>query len=113
MIAESVYLQVKEKFVCRELDFIAVKGKNEPVRIYEILQEKETASPKLATIAKLFGEGLTAYRAQKWKDAGGIFQNLIDEYHDEPAKVFVGRIHHFEKNPPSANWDGVFRMDVK
>ncbi|MEI8094689.1 MAG: adenylate/guanylate cyclase domain-containing protein [Spirochaetales bacterium] len=113
MIAESVYLQVQDKFVCRELDFIAVKGKTEPVRIYEILQEKETANAKLALIAKTFGEALTAYRAQDWKTAGPIFQKLVDEYRDEPAKVFVGRIRHFEKNPPAHDWDGVFRMDVK
>ena len=113
IIAESVYLKVQDLFVCRELDFIAVKGKNEPVRIYEILQEKETASSKLQLIATNFGQGLEAYRAQDWPKALAVFENLVTELRDAPAEVFVNRVRHFQKNPPPANWDGVFRMEVK
>ena len=41
IITEAVFEKLKNAFVCRELDFITVKGKTEPVRIFEILQTKE------------------------------------------------------------------------
>lgn len=113
IITETVFEQVKDLFVCRELDFIAVKGKAQPVRIYEILQERETASPKLTQIAQAFAGGLTAYRKRDWTTALAAFRGLVSEYKDGPAQVFVDRVLHFTKNPPPADWDGVFRMDVK
>ena len=62
IITETVYKKIKGKFLCRELDFIAVKGKNEPVRIYELLQEVPRAQPKLVEIKPLFERGLETYR---------------------------------------------------
>lgn len=37
IISEFSYARIKEKFLCRELDNIRVKGKNKPVKIYELL----------------------------------------------------------------------------
>jgi hypothetical protein len=113
IITESVFVEVKDKFVCRELDFIAVKGKTEPVRIFEILQEKGSASPRHTTIAKAFETGLTAYRARQWNDAASAFHGLVTDYQDGPSAIFLERVAHFQKNPPSDDWDGVFRMEVK
>ena len=47
LITEAVFAKLHDKFICRELDFITVKGKTEPVRIYEILQEKNKAEDKI------------------------------------------------------------------
>ncbi len=113
IITEAVYDEVKEHFLCRELDFIAVKGKNEPVRIYEILQETLSAHPKLLQIKDLFEDGLVSYRKRKWETAAAAFGKNVDKYGDAPSKVYLERIDHFTKNPPAAEWDGVFRMTVK
>ncbi len=113
IITEAVYNEVKDQFLCRELDFIAVKGKNEPVRIYEILQETLTANPKLLQIKDLFEDGLVSYRKRKWEKAAVSFKKNVTEYGDSPSKVYLERIEHFTKNPPDPEWDGVFRMTVK
>jgi class 3 adenylate cyclase len=113
IITEAVYEKVKDIFLCRELDFIAVKGKNEPVRIFEILQESLTAQPKLIDIKESFEKGLAAYRARKWKDAHAAFKKGAELYKDAPAQVYIERVEHFMQNPPPADWDGVFRMTVK
>lgn len=113
IITEAVYNQVQEKFLCRELDFIAVKGKTEPVRIYEILQEIPKAQPKLVKIKELFEAGLPAYRERKWKVAAAAFKKNVELYNDSPSAVYLERIEHFIKNPPADDWDGVFRMTVK
>lgn len=113
IITETVYNKIKGKFLCRELDFIAVKGKNEPVRIYELLQEVPRAQPKLVEIKNLFEKGLEAYRSRNWAKATTAFQKNVDLYDDTPSKVYLERIEHFSANPPPRGWDGVFRMMVK
>lgn len=113
IITEAVYEKLKDTFVCRELDFIKVKGKNEPVRIYEILQTKVAATDKLFEIKDLFEKGLAAYRRQSWDTAEEMFQLCNQKYQDIPSVVFLDRIRHFKLNPPPKKWDGVFEMKVK
>lgn len=113
IITETVYKKIKGKFLCRELDFIAVKGKNEPVRIYELLQEVPRAQPKLVEIKTLFERGLEAYRERNWAKAKTAFTKNVQIYNDAPSAVYLERIEHFTANPPPRGWDGVFRMLVK
>ena len=113
IITEAVFDKLKDSFVCRELDFIKVKGKNEPVRIYEILQTKAAAVDKLFEIKDLFEKGLAAYRKQSWDKAEEMFQLCNEKYQDMPSVVFLDRIAHFKTNPPPKKWDGVFEMKVK
>ena len=113
IVTESVYLKLQEAFICRELDFITVKGKTEPVRIYEILQTSEKAAAKLYDIKSLFEKGLSCYRRKLWDKAEMFFTECVKRYSDQPSMVFLERISHFKITPPPAKWDGVFRMDVK
>lgn len=113
IITEAVYQKLNDSFLCRELDFITVKGKTEPVRIYEILQEKTIAEDKIYEIKDVFEKGLELYRAQQWKEAYAQFQLNAKKYNDYPSIIFMDRIKHFKKNPPPAEWDGVFVMKAK
>jgi adenylate cyclase len=113
IITHAVWRNVKNVFLCRELDYIAVKGKNEPVRIFEILQEKSKASAKLVEIAKVFQEGLSAYRKRDWKTAAECFRKNIKDYDDGPSDAFLQRVKLFMKNPPPDDWDGVFHPLAK
>ena len=118
IISEAVFQKLKDNFICRELDFITVKGKTEPVRIYEILQqknlaEKNKASEKLNEIKNLFEKGLHFYRGQKWEESEKCFSECAVKYNDLPSVVFLDRIRHFKNNPPPKDWDGVFKMSVK
>ncbi len=113
LITEAVHRQVTDLFLCRELDYLAVKGKNEPVRIYEILQELRTASPKLKRIRDNFELGLGEYRRRNWEQAAVHFKKNMAEFQDAPSEVYAQRVQHFLRNPPARDWDGVFRMTVK
>ena len=113
IITQAVYEKLRDTFICRELDFITVKGKTEPVRIFEILQSKNAATQKLTDIKVLFEKGLAYYRLQKWQKAEEMFRLCSEKYHDIPSVVFLDRIAHFKTNPPPKSWDGVFVMKVK
>lgn len=113
IISEAVYNQLHESFICRELDFITVKGKSEPVRIFEILQSAKLSNEKLLDIKNLFESGLAAYRKKQWKTAEKYFSECNQKYNDMPSQVFLRRIVHYKISPPERNWKGVFVMEVK
>lgn len=114
IISESVYNNLNNAFICRELDYITVKGKTEAVRIFEVLQEtQKNTSDKIYDLKKVFETGLDYYRQRKWKTAEKYFLECVEKYNDKPAKVFLERIAHYRSSPPPADWKGVFVMRVK
>jgi adenylate/guanylate cyclase catalytic domain protein len=114
IISESVYNNLNNAFICRELDYITVKGKTEAVRIFEILQEaKKDVDDKVYDLKKVFETGLDYYRQRKWKTAEKYFLECVEKYNDKPAKVFLERIAHYRSSPPPIDWKGVFTMHVK
>jgi adenylate cyclase len=114
IIAETTYEQVKNDMLCRELDLIKVKGKNEPIRIYELLDHRLKGAGTKEMKVRAFEEGLAHYRSQKWDEAIKSFKNCLDlDPKDGPAEIFIERCKQLKQNPPPQNWDGVFVMKTK
>jgi len=100
-------------FVFRQLDWIRVKGKHEPVAIYELL-DFGGDDGRYADLLAMFEGGLQAYRAQRWDFAVDLFDTILQVYPDDkPSKVFLTRCREFMQAPPEAGWDGVFLMKSK
>ena len=97
-------------FVTRELDWIQVVGKDEPVRIYELVGKTEDVAPSTLERCKSFGVGLAAYRAQDWDRAIAAFMACQD---DAPAQLYCQRIEQLRDNPPPSDWDGVWQLTTK
>jgi adenylate cyclase len=110
IISESVYNQVKEKLVCRELDLIRVKGKTVPVRILELVGEAKKVSRDLLDRNVRFADALRDYRSKNFTSAKQKFEALKD---DAPSQVFAKRCGEFMKNPPPEGWDGVWTYMTK
>jgi adenylate cyclase len=113
LITDSIYARLDNQFVAREIDYITVKGKTVPVRIFEILQKTEKISKRVEDIKELYESGLACYRERKWKEATAFFTKNVRLYNDEPSRVFLHRIETFKTIPPPKNWDGVFNLTVK
>ena len=113
LITEAVYEKVQDSILCREIDLVTVKGKTQPVRIYEVLQDSKTAAEKLVKLKKIFESSLELYRKQKWDLAEKGFAALAKELKDDTSKIFLERIAEFKENPPPRNWDGVFHRTSK
>ncbi|MFQ5926888.1 MAG: CHASE2 domain-containing protein [Terriglobia bacterium] len=100
-------------FVFRQLDWIRVKGKREPIAIYELLDYRTEGHP-WAELLDLFQGGLNAYRARQWKFAIEIFQLALEHYpNDGPSKLFLERCQQFMQEEPDPAWDGVYVMKTK
>jgi len=110
IISEFTYEQIKDDFVCRELDQIRVKGKEQPVRIYELICKKDEVKPDIKKTIKAFEEALKLYRQKNFIEANKQFSALSD---DPPSEVFAKRCEEFSKNPPSEGWDGVYTFTEK
>lgn len=110
IISEATHLEVKDHFICRELDEIRVKGKSKSVKIYELICKKVEETPELKEKMATFEEGLNLYRKQQFKEAKMKFEIVKN---DSPAKVFIARCEAFIKTPPGPKWDGVWNFEVK
>jgi len=115
LISEDTFKQVHNKFWCRELDFIRVKGKNKPVRIYELIGRKsEEIDPVRSSSLEYFLKGLEIYRKQDWIHAYDMFQKALTlNQNDGPSQEFIRRCKFFIENPRPADWDGVFELRDK
>ncbi len=94
-----------------ELDLIAVKGKEEAVRIYTLLGDAaEAQSPGFRALAAAHEAMLRGYRAQNWAAARAALAECRG--HDLRLEAFYDlydeRLAYFAANPPDADWDGVF-----
>ncbi|RAU22691.1 adenylate/guanylate cyclase domain-containing protein [Paramagnetospirillum kuznetsovii] len=100
--------------ISRELDMVRVKGKNEPVRLYEPLGfDGEIDNETLARISHHHG-ALALFREQRWDGASATFQMLAAEEPERVIyKVYLDRIEHFREEPPGADWDGVYTHKEK
>lgn len=115
MISEDTFQLIHEKFWCRELDFIRVKGKKKPVRIYEVIGRKsDTIDPVISSSLEYFVKGLEVYRNRDWIHAFDLFQKALSlNPTDGPSQEFVRRCKIFIDRPRPADWDGVFELRSK
>jgi adenylate cyclase len=97
-----------------ELDRIRVKGKDEPVTIYEPLGPKEEVGTELKREIRQYREALKLYRAQQWDNAEIQFLNLQRTNSDRLLyELYIDRIKLFRNEPPDEGWDGVFTQTSK
>jgi adenylate cyclase len=115
MISEFTYVQVKDKVIVRELDLIQVKGRNEPVKVFELLgtTRMEMNDAKRQSL-ELYNEGLKLYRARKWEEANAYMQQAysLDET-CYAAQIYAERASLYQLTPPPDDWNGIFVMTSK
>ncbi|MDI6739821.1 MAG: CHASE2 domain-containing protein [Candidatus Edwardsbacteria bacterium] len=115
MISEFTYEKVKGLYPVRELDLLRVVGKEQPVRVYELLGLSDADVPEAQKKAvEQYLKGLELYRARKWDEAIKFFNlALAADPEDGPSKTYIERCEEFKASPPPENWDGVFVMKTK
>lgn len=115
LVNETTYAAAKDAgFVFRELDLIRVKGKNQPVMIYELIGDAASLMPDTMTRLDRFREGRELYQQRRWSEAQTVFQAMIDQWpEDGAARAYWKRCQEYLFDEPAVNWDGVFTMTHK
>jgi class 3 adenylate cyclase/CHASE2 domain-containing sensor protein len=117
MISEYTLEHCEKDIQYRFLDSLRVKGKNLPVKVYEVLGAKkegfEAPDTKMQA-AELYEQGVQHYLKQEWDQGIQLFdQAMAVEPDDPPSQVYRERCETFKVNPPGEDWDGVYVMTTK
>jgi adenylate cyclase len=100
-------------FKMRELDLIRVKGKLQPINIYEPLGREEDISREFAQEIDDYHDALALYRKGRWEAAEAIFSRLHTTTPSMLYELYIARIAAFRADPPGEDWDGVFVATTK
>ena len=94
---------------------VRVMGREQPVRIYELLGNSVDSFPKAREQSlSLFAAGLQAYRQQFWQEASSLLRESIELWpEDGPSRIMVERCHIYQQTCPPEDWDCVFEMRDK
>lgn len=115
LVSEFTVRKLNGTYRKREIDRVVVKGKTEPVAVYEILAfHTPETFPNIAEVLGLFKDGLNAYRGRRWDSAIKLFGECLSLHPgDKPSHIYLERARQLKANPPADDWGGVWVMDTK
>jgi adenylate cyclase len=114
LVSEDTVKEAGDDFVFRQLDRVRPVGMDSAVRLYELQKFKSELTDNDREFLEIFHEALTNFEAKEWTKAAKLFSTgLRLKQEDGPSEMFKRRCEEYQKNPPSANWDGVFALKSK
>jgi len=113
IIVSSATRDAAPGFIYRELDLVRVKGKQEPVAIFEPLGSSTALDPEISAAADRFSAMLLAYRRRDFAAALAMLDTLEQAGSQLLYTLYRQRIEHFLAAPPPPGWDGVFVHESK
>ena len=114
MISEATEELVRGKVLARQIDWIRVVGKAQPVRVYELVARYDELTEPLARMLRSFEEILHVYEAREWETACALIETHLEAFTaDTVARAYLARCRKFWAAPPPADWDGVYALEAK
>ena len=114
LIAAATVAKTDDTIQFREIDRLMVAGQTQPQAVFELLGRKDELTPKQDLLRTRYADGLLAYRAQRWEQARAAFRAVLEAVPtDGPSATLLSRIDHLQEHPPSADWDGAWRLENK
>ena len=114
LINESTAQAIGSEFEMREIDTIAVKGKTETTRIFELMSAAGKLSEESARLREPYDAARRSYLAQDWDAAEAGFRECLKIRPDDgPSCVLLERIQFLRRNPPGKDWNGVWHLREK
>ncbi len=102
-------------FLLNELDWIKVKGKREPIAVSELVCEIAKAGEAERSYVAAYGRALGAYRRREFALAHALWQvtahpsaTAAASAEPTPPSVMAARAAEMQRDPPPADWDGVW-----
>lgn len=115
LLCENTYQTIADGFICREIDCIKVKGKQNPETIYTIVSRRDhVLSKREELFLDLYSKGLRYYREGDFDTAVQMFRRGLFFYpNDKPTQIFLSRSKNFVITPPEQNWRGIWAFSEK
>jgi adenylate cyclase len=114
LVSESTYLKAADYVRVRELDLLRVKGKHQPIRIYELIGDKSTLPDAVEDKLGQFEGALAAYRRRDFATATNKFKEILEfDPADGPSLAYLERCRILSHETLPDFWDGVYTLTSK
>ena len=115
LISENTFKRLRGTYRVRDIDMVIVKGKTEPVGVYEVLDyHTDETFPNLMDVVNYFNEGIRIYRSRKFDKAIEKFEQALERHpKDKLSNTYIERCHYLKEHPPEDDWVGVWTMKEK
>ena len=116
VIGQNTNEHVKDDYFTVELDYIAVKGKKEGVRIYTVIDDTNIMRSKLFTDRELHNKMMSYYRSRSWDQATAMCKTLTSSFEGQMKdyyQMWIERCQELKQNDPGPGWDTVYRATSK
>lgn len=120
IVSEAVFDLVKNSFLLRSLDRIAVNGKSKAVKIYELVAQTKGDVLLLPTDEQIdycekFERAYKLFLTRQFQKALVVFEEILKQFRSDDLTVqtYVNRCQEFIKSPPPQDWDGSAHMTEK
>jgi adenylate cyclase len=115
LISDNTYNRLRGTYRVREVDQVIVKGKTEPVGVYEVLDYHTAETfPNLMDVVNYFNEGIAHYRNRDFAKAVRQFEEALRRHPgDKLSNTYIDRCRLLIENPPPEDWGGIWEMHEK
>jgi adenylate cyclase len=115
LLSENTFHRLHGTYRVRNIDQVVVKGKTEPIGVYEVLDHHtEDSFPNLMDVVSYFNDGMRNYRTTKFSNAIAQFEKALSLHPgDKLSTIYIERCRHLIENPPVDGWNGVWVMTQK
>lgn len=114
MASDATFQKVKHVITGRFLDFLAVKGKKEPVKVFELISEKGHEPQGWFELAALYDKAIQLHLDRQWDEAIATFEQILVRWPgDGPSATYIKRCQEYKEAPPPEGWDGRYILTHK
>jgi adenylate cyclase len=101
-------------YLTRPVGKFVFKGKSRPVRVREILPQREFSAESRVSMGRTFASGLQSFSHQRWDEAEKSFRHVLQTGEkDGPSRFYIKLCKQFRQAPPGGDWDGTVHLDKK
>jgi adenylate cyclase len=115
LISDNTYKLLRGTYRIRDVDQVIVKGKTEPVGVYEVLDyHTEETFPHMMDVVNYFNEGIAYYRKRNFEKSIQQFEETLRRHPaDKLSQTYIDRCRFLIENPPPDDWHGIWEMHEK
>lgn len=110
LVTSVTFGQFSTRSTHRLVDRVIVKGKSEPVELFECANP--CTPSEFEEICRRYLTAYADYSAGRFAEARAQFDLLVQEFSDGPGKVLAARCAELQAQPP-ADWHGIWKMEAK
>ncbi|MFN8391477.1 MAG: adenylate/guanylate cyclase domain-containing protein [Bdellovibrionota bacterium] len=112
LLSQSTYRKCADRIWARELDVVRVKGKTEPIAVYELIGGRSDPIPEAKQqVLERYSKARQLYLSRSFAQAQKHFEGVLEiDPDDKSSKSLMERCRQFLAAPPGDDWDGTWTM---